>query len=139
MFNYEEEWVKAALSINGVEVSSWGRLRYRGNLINPLFRKGFGWVYCLSHNRDIHFLPIRMLVLRHFPFVSLDFNKKWADRIRKLNVKEQPPLDEEETPPTRKCHDCGKPTNNYRCEECWRKLRERRSGSYSQDPDVPHF
>jgi len=23
----------------------------------------------------------------------------------------------------RRCHDCGKPTNNYRCEECWRKIR----------------
>jgi hypothetical protein len=25
--------------------------------------------------------------------------------------------------PTRECHDCGKPTNNYRCDECWRKVR----------------
>ena len=24
---------------------------------------------------------------------------------------------------TRKCHDCGKPTDNYRCPSCWRKLR----------------
>lgn len=23
----------------------------------------------------------------------------------------------------RKCHTCGKPTNNYRCAECWRKLQ----------------
>lgn len=26
---------------------------------------------------------------------------------------------------TRHCHNCGKPTPNYRCQECWRKLRER--------------
>lgn len=25
---------------------------------------------------------------------------------------------------TRRCHDCGRPTNNYRCASCWRKLRE---------------
>lgn len=25
---------------------------------------------------------------------------------------------------TRRCHDCGRPTNNYRCVSCWRKLRE---------------
>lgn len=25
---------------------------------------------------------------------------------------------------TRRCHDCGRPTNNYRCAACWRKLRE---------------
>lgn len=23
----------------------------------------------------------------------------------------------------RKCHDCGKPTNDYRCQTCWAKLR----------------
>ncbi len=25
---------------------------------------------------------------------------------------------------TRRCHDCGRPTNNYRCVSCWRKLRD---------------
>ena len=24
---------------------------------------------------------------------------------------------------TRKCHDCGKPTDNFRCSKCWDKLR----------------
>lgn len=24
---------------------------------------------------------------------------------------------------TRRCHDCGKPTSNYRCEECWIRIR----------------
>lgn len=24
---------------------------------------------------------------------------------------------------TRRCHDCGKPTNNYRCDACWARLR----------------
>lgn len=24
---------------------------------------------------------------------------------------------------TRRCHDCGKPCNNYRCDECWQKVR----------------
>lgn len=23
----------------------------------------------------------------------------------------------------RKCHDCSKPTFNFRCEECWREIR----------------
>ena len=26
---------------------------------------------------------------------------------------------------TRRCHDCGKPTDNYRCEKCWYKLRSK--------------
>lgn len=25
--------------------------------------------------------------------------------------------------PIRACHDCGRPTPDYRCPECWRKLR----------------
>lgn len=24
---------------------------------------------------------------------------------------------------TRRCHDCGKPSNDYRCAECWEKIR----------------
>lgn len=30
----------------------------------------------------------------------------------------------------RKCHDCGRPTTNYRCSACWAKLRS---------PDVSPF
>lgn len=26
---------------------------------------------------------------------------------------------------TRTCHDCGKPTTNYRCDRCWSKIRSR--------------
>ena len=26
-------------------------------------------------------------------------------------------------PPSRTCHDCGAPTNNYRCAECWMKIQ----------------
>lgn len=28
-------------------------------------------------------------------------------------------------PPNRKCHDCGKPINDFRCEDCWRKWKIR--------------
>lgn len=37
-------------------------------------------------------------------------------------------------PPTRKCHDCGKPTNNYRCPIClakWRKIHKVKSSQNS--------
>ena len=34
----------------------------------------------------------------------------------------------------RVCHDCGKPTTNYRCDECWAKLR-RRNGLAIADTD----
>lgn len=32
-------------------------------------------------------------------------------------------LDEIELEPTRNCHDCGKPTSNYRCNDCWVKWK----------------
>ena len=35
----------------------------------------------------------------------------------------------------RKCHDCGKPTNAYRCPECWAKIR--RNGGYAS-PESAH-
>ena len=34
-------------------------------------------------------------------------------------------------PPTRKCHDCGAPTDNYRCKKCLEKWRAKNAVSYS--------
>lgn len=31
----------------------------------------------------------------------------------------------------RKCHDCGKPTYNYRCDKCWDALRQKNGCSPS--------
>lgn len=55
--------------------------------------------------------------------------KKKADK--KIEVVEQPEeeepdvLAEIELAPTRHCHDCGKPTNNFRCDKCWDKWKIR--------------
>lgn len=35
---------------------------------------------------------------------------------------------------TRRCHDCGRPTTDYRCPRCWAKLRSR--GGYSTTDTV---
>lgn len=34
----------------------------------------------------------------------------------------------------RKCHDCGKPTPDYRCPACWRKLRKRLGCPVEEEP-----
>jgi hypothetical protein len=34
----------------------------------------------------------------------------------------------------RKCHDCGKPTPDYRCPACWRKLRRRLGCPVEEEP-----
>ena len=41
------------------------------------------------------------------------------DKVRKVKVAPNS-LD---LPPKRQCATCGKPTNNYRCDECWKLLR----------------
>ena len=46
---------------------------------------------------------------------------------------------------TRKCHDCGRPTNDYRCEYCWCKRRGishktvNRRGNDMMDSTRPYF
>ena len=35
---------------------------------------------------------------------------------------------------TRRCHDCGRPTTDYRCPRCWARLR--RAGGYSPTGEV---
>lgn len=35
---------------------------------------------------------------------------------------------------TRRCHDCGKPTPDYRCPACWRKLRKRLGCPVEEEP-----
>lgn len=37
--------------------------------------------------------------------------------------KPRPRREEVSTGALRRCHDCGRPTVNYRCEVCWRKRR----------------
>ena len=37
--------------------------------------------------------------------------------------KPRPKREERDTGSLRRCHDCGRPTVNYRCEACWRKKR----------------
>ena len=34
----------------------------------------------------------------------------------------------------RKCHDCGKPTPDYRCPACWRKLRRKLGCPVEEEP-----
>ena len=133
MFNYKEEWTNCRIAIKNVEVSSWGRVKHNGVLLNPVYERGIGWIYRVNQNSRRHFLNIKILVLHHFPFVRFRTCGTWAKRIRKMNNSQDTKMKA-----TRRCHDCGKPTNNYRCEECWAKLRGRANDT-SPHPDIPHF
>ncbi|MDR1946455.1 MAG: hypothetical protein LBQ51_04730 [Desulfovibrio sp.] len=39
-------------------------------------------------------------------------------------------------PPPRRCADCGRPTNNYRCPRCWTK---RRGYAVAEDVEVDAY
>lgn len=41
--------------------------------------------------------------------------------------------------PSRRCHDCGKATSNYRCPRCWSKLRGGRASGKDKLPAVSPF
>lgn len=42
---------------------------------------------------------------------------KYAREYYEKQLKASPPQY------SRRCHDCGKPTNDYRCPACWRRIR----------------
>lgn len=84
-------------------------------------------------------------IFKHVFKIEKEFTQKWCEWARaiveQLNKKERefylkrfPKYDNAK--PKRKCHDCGKPTNNYRCEKCWEKIREA-SGSLD-NPDLEY-
>ena len=55
-------------------------------------------------------------------------------RIRQMRTsdrdEEDVDLDDVEPLPMRPCHDCGKPTTNYRCRECWVKFKRKYAANF---------
>lgn len=43
----------------------------------------------------------------------------------------------------RRCHDCGRPTNNYRCKACWERIRGKKKKDegefYGLEPDIEEY
>ena len=48
--------------------------------------------------------------------------KQQAQRASGMRLQDRS-LPTSDLPPSRTCHDCGCPTNNYRCAECWTKIQ----------------
>lgn len=57
-------------------------------------------------------------------------------RIREMRTwdrteeNEDEDFEQSEPLPTRFCHDCGKPTTDYRCAECWEKFKRKYAANY---------
>ena len=50
---------------------------------------------------------------------QIEYKRKHKRSMATITVKK--PVEKQK--PLRVCHDCGKPCNDYRCHECWIKLR----------------
>ncbi len=55
-------------------------------------------------------------------------------RIRQMRTwdreEDDADMDKVEPLPMRLCHDCGRPTTDYRCRECWAKFRRKYAENY---------
>ena len=55
---------------------------------------------------------------------ALSFWKREREKTLKQRIKKRLERKKKELSTySRRCHDCGRPTNNYRCDECWKKIR----------------
>lgn len=57
-------------------------------------------------------------------------SKEWNDERREMERENKRIIHY-----TRNCHDCGKPTSNYRCAKCLKKWREKNhvTGAYDAE------
>jgi len=70
-------------------------------------------------------------------FVKKEKAKKIKQRRKKTSQKQK--KTQKTSPYLRCCHDCGKPTTNYRCDECWAKIRGVKHGRPSTEDILDNF
>ncbi|MCX4310287.1 MAG: hypothetical protein OSJ28_08305 [Desulfovibrio sp.] len=75
--------------------------------------------------------PIRT----EFAFCSL-CRKRLLDVEKKRQMDDLAEMQATRTAAKRHCHDCGKPTTNYRCEACWERLRKKHGVPADGDVNV---
>lgn len=134
-----EKWVHID---NNYELSNYGRLRRlkRSGYYYLIPSKHFSYVIYFE-NGDKKTLKIEELVFEYLN-IRINMNTILRNAIIKENKKLNsqfkrmvPPKTKEnykkENPTySRSCHDCGKPTNQYRCDECWQIKMESEDMDY---------
>jgi len=132
----------------GYKISNLGRLkrtrvqgRYPAGWLMKPRRHERKYVYQIKVDKKIY-LDVEEITKKHFPGFrihpgwhgwTLKQNKQDNQKLKK-NYRPAPVhVPKKLKPSTRPCHDCGRPTTNYRCDACWRKIRG------SSDDYVPSF
>ena len=138
----KDDWKK--LPLEGYWMNSQGLLfsqqsQGRKQLLLPYLRSGaqeaFYYFYVGFKKKN----PRRQIFVKDL-FKQIwgeerSFNKSWYAWARGVINSAKMALTNKDTSFRRKCHDCGKPTNNYRCRECWQRIREQYRDN-DVDPDL---
>lgn len=95
-------------------------------------------IFITKNNKQI--AHIRKFVRMFFDTSNLEFTEEYRNYIVELNRSENSNLtktgqkeDYKNEPMNlfkRKCTDCGKPTNNYRCHKCWELKKDNTDREY---------
>lgn len=126
-------------NMESFEISNHGRVRRRApgknnasiGRLYPPYRNGSKIYYTIySNHKKVHFRLDKLMNQVWPGWYDPDyFTWEWMEDMREQIKEENNPggdgLERDiELTPRRKCHDCGRPTNNYRCETCWEALRD---------------
>lgn len=108
------------------EMEHTGLVRRKGNNNKPLMPRLHEKHYKVAlyggqeqqKRIDLKLLPVFQKL---FPSINPPFSEKWLKQVRN---KLKRPERVKSSHYSRCCTDCGQPTDNYRCDKCWEKLRQ---------------
>jgi len=89
-------------------------------------RDNGGWYYTLLNSNNVTTGRSATVLVRDIFGSDEHLTTDIFAKIRELTGHEgykTPKSDRRTSRTVRKCHDCGAPTDNYRCHECWAALR----------------
>lgn len=135
----DDEW-RATERLPGYEINRSGAVRHAATGAAVAARSREHMLYVtVTADRHVRSANVNVLLAEAFGKGAAEAAGLQAPHMpRTLAVREA--LSRKRAMPrgSRACHDCGKPTDQYRCEACWRKLRGfgfGESGSRAQDPE----
>lgn len=84
-------------------------------------KKGFGEAECPMCGKMFILPAPNAIRCEECRDIANGHRSRRTQTLRSRGLKLQDGSLPSDLPPSRKCHDCGRPTNNYRCAECWAK------------------
>jgi len=92
-------------------------VRYKSSISYKKESRRLKFLYKKTFGKEISEKDIEFLKSEEFKKLRLEWNEKHKKKKKQKTINSLPKKY------TRRCHDCGRPTNNYRCDNCWAKIR----------------